>query len=38
MVTPVPRGLRSIIRDGERILVDVTPYAGANLVDPPVLP
>jgi len=34
----VPRGLRSIIRDGERILVDVTPDAGSASVNPPPLP
>ena len=38
MVTPMPRGLRTIIRDGERILVDVTPYAGSAPVNPPTLP
>ncbi len=35
---PMPRGLRTILRDGQRILVDVTPYAGSEPVNPPTLP
>jgi hypothetical protein len=38
MVTPMPRGFRTIIRNGGRVLVDVTPYNGAEPVNPPTLP
>ncbi len=40
VVTPMPRGIRYLIRGirRERIAVDTTPYAGAEPVNPPVLP
>lgn len=38
LVTPMPRGLRHILRDGERVAIDVTPRVGTVLVDPPVVP
>lgn len=36
-VTPMPRGLRTIRRGRERLLIDVTPRAGNEPVNPPTL-
>jgi hypothetical protein len=40
VVTPMPRGIRYLIRGSrrERIAVDVTPRNGTDPVNPPVLP
>ena len=36
-VTPMPRGLRTVFRDGEHLIVDVTPRVDGSPVSPPPL-
>lgn len=38
-VTPMPRGLRTTLYEGKRVVIDVTPRGpGGVLLDPPTLP